>query len=73
MARQILVAPEFSIEHMKLNPVQKSQFVEFLAYSLQRSRPLGFYDFNKICGISRQQWEIFRLENMEKHSEWVVE
>ena len=62
----------FKIETMKLDPLQKLQFEEFLDYMLKVKKPFSFENFNRITGISRLQWDIFRIENKDKDVEWVV-
>jgi hypothetical protein len=66
----------FDIENMKLDLMKKSHFREFLAFKMQRGGKLRFSDFNKMTGISRQQWDVFRIDNKDnkniKDIEWVM-
>jgi len=66
---------KFNIENMKLDMMKKNHFVEYLKFRLdKRDRKFRYSDFNRITGISRLQWDVFRIENKEvKEVEWVLE
>ncbi len=61
---------DFNIENMQLDTIQKRQFEEFVQFKLGREEEFSFLDFNKICGVSRQQWEMFKGENKDLGVSW---
>ena len=64
----------FKIESLKLGPHQKMTFKEFVNYKLNTNRVFRFSEFTKICGISRKQWDVFRIENKgNKDIKWIIE
>ena len=63
----------FKTESLKLSSRQKSTFTEFLNYKLNSNRLLGYRDFTKHCGISRQQWDLFRAENRDRKVKWLID
>lgn len=65
---------KFNIGNMKLDIMKRNHFIEFLNFKLKRDRRLRFSDFNRGTGISRQQWDVFRIDNKGlKKVHWVVE
>ena len=65
---------KFNIENMKMDVMKKSHFVEFLRFKLDRDKRFKYSDFSRMTGISRLQWDVFRVDNKElEEIEWVVE
>ena len=65
---------KFNIENMKLDVMKKNHFVEFLRFKLNKDTKFRYSDFSKMTGISRMQWDVFRVDNRGiKEVEWVVE
>ena len=60
---------------MRMDVMKKNHFMEYLKFRVTKSdRKFKYSDFNKITGISRMQWDVFRSENREvKEVEWVLE
>ena len=68
------MAHSFNLESMKLDLMKKAHFSEFLAFKLKRDRQFRFSEFNKMTGISRQQWDVFRIDNKKaKKVQWLIE
>jgi hypothetical protein len=64
----------FKYNDLHMDPVKRMNFEEFLTYKLRSSRKLKFSEFNRICGISKPQWELFRMQNMEHGNiDWIIE
>ena len=63
----------FNLQVLKLDRVERMNFEDFLKFKLEKDKRLSFVEFNKMCGISRKQWEVFKLENMDKEIEWKVD
>ncbi len=69
-----MAAHTFDLEKMKLDLMKKAHFREFLAFKLKRDKQFRYSEFNKMTGISRQQWDVFRIANMKKKNvQWVLE
>ena len=65
---------KFNIENMKLDVMKKNHFREFLKFKVAKDKKFRYSDFNRMTGISRMQWDVFRLDNKNiKEVEWVVE
>jgi len=65
---------KFNIENMKMDVMKKNHFKEFLSFKITKDKKFRYSDFNRMTGISRMQWDVFRLDNKEiKEVEWVVE
>jgi len=66
---------KINFEQLQMEPFKFIQFKEYLEFKLNTNKPLSFIDFQKHCGISRQQWEIFKLNNKESfnNTEWLLE
>ena len=64
-----------NFEQLHMEPLKFMRFKEFLDFQLNSNKPLSFLDFQKHCGISRKQWEIFKFNNREIISdvEWLME
>ena len=64
----------FDLESMKLDLMKKMVFEDFLRYKMAKDKRFGFVEFNKVCGISRKQWDAFRVDNKKiKEIQWLVE
>lgn len=50
---------------MRLDPMKKVAFQEYLEYTLSQKKPLSFQQFNRHCGVSRSQWDDFKISNMD--------
>jgi len=66
-------AKSFNLQVLGLGRVEKMNFEEFLAFKLQKKSELSFSEFRRICGISRQQWDAFKVENLDKKIKWKVD
>jgi hypothetical protein len=68
---------KFNVENMKMDVMKKNHFIEYLKFKLgkdKKDKRFSYSDFNKITGISRMQWDVFRIDNREvKEVEWVLE
>lgn len=68
------MAHKFDLESMKLDLMKKAHFREFLSFKLKRDNRLRYSEFNRMTGISRQQWDIFRIDNKKlKNVQWILE
>jgi hypothetical protein len=63
----------FNIQTLGLSRVERMNFEEFLTYKIQKDSELSFAEFRKMCGISRQQWDAFKVENLDKKIKWKVD
>lgn len=63
----------FNLQILQLGRVERMNFEDFLRFKLQKSKQLSFVEFNKMCGISRKQWDAFKVENMDKDVEWIID
>ena len=59
----------FNLESFQLSGSEETQFLELLDFALIKGT-LTYSFFKRYLGISRTQWDIFRLENLEKQVEW---
>jgi hypothetical protein len=65
---------KFNVENMKMDVMKKNHFMEYLRFKLQKDKRFSYSDFNRITGISRMQWDVFRIDNRTvKEVEWVLE
>ena len=65
---------KFNTENMKLDVMKRNHFMEFLRFKVTKDRKFKYSDFSKMTGISRMQWDVFRLDNKNvKEVEWVLE
>lgn len=56
---------ELRIEELDMEPLKCMKFKEYLNFVIDSKRPLSFIDFQKHCGVSRKQWDVFKLNNRE--------
>ena len=56
---------KINFEGLSLEPVQRRNFKEILNYDLKKNETthLHFHRFHKMCGVSYQQWLVFREKN----------
>ena len=65
---------KLNFEQLDLEPLKFSNFREYLSFVMKAKRPLSFVDFQKHCGISRKQWDLFKFNNRElEEIDWVME
>jgi len=60
----------FNLERLELSGSEKNQFLELLNFAIDNNKKLSYSLFKKHLGLSKTQWDIFRLENLEKKVEW---
>ena len=63
----------FDTRNLRLDPHKEAMFKEFVNFKLNRDKKFRFSEFHKMCGISRKQWDVFRVENKDKKVEWVLD
>ncbi|MEA3430415.1 MAG: hypothetical protein U9R08_04035 [Nanoarchaeota archaeon] len=56
---------ELKIEELNMEPFKCMQFKEYLGFVLSSKKSLSFVDFQKHCGVSRPQWDMFKANNRE--------
>ncbi|MFA5141867.1 MAG: hypothetical protein WC471_02775 [Candidatus Woesearchaeota archaeon] len=64
---------DFNFKGMEMDITKLKQFKEFLNFTLQKKTCLDYHDFRQNCGISRAQWDQFKLNNNENEIKWSVE
>ncbi|MBW2991719.1 hypothetical protein KY345_00695 [Candidatus Woesearchaeota archaeon] len=66
---------KINLENMKLDVMKKNHFTEYLRFRLnKRDKRFKYSDFSRLTGISRMQWDVFRLDNKQlKEIEWILE
>ena len=64
---------KFKLEQMKMDPFKEMRFKEYLDHVLRTKQKFGYQKFQKMCGISRKQWEMFKSDNLELEIDWVIE
>ena len=65
---------KFNIENMKLDMMKKNHFMEYLRFKFNKDKRFKYSEFGRVTGISRMQWDVFRIDNKNvKEVEWVVE
>ncbi len=74
MHRCLKMSKMFNLESMKLDLMKKMVFEDFLRYKLTKDTKFGFVEFSKACGISRKQWDVFKIDNRDiKEIKWLIE
>lgn len=63
-----------NIAELDMDPIKEKSFKEYLYFILDTKKPLSFQDFHKHCGVSKKQWEVFKLNHKEDlNVEWIIE
>lgn len=70
----ITMIHKFNVDNMKMDIMKKNHFMEYLKFKLGKDKKFRYSDFNRITGISRMQWDVFRIDNRSVDEvEWVLE
>jgi hypothetical protein len=59
-----------NIQEMRLDRIQTTTFSDMISFKLSNDHLLRFSEFQKVCGISREQWDLFRANNREAKLKW---
>jgi len=53
---------DIDLSFLKLDLTTKSNFLDLLMFHISMNKPLNFKKFNTFIGISRPQWDNFKLK-----------
>ena len=57
-------------QDMRLDRIQSNTFFDMLKYKLSNKQSLRFTEFKRVCGISQEQWDVFKSNNREAKLKW---